>query len=527
MRRSWRGVAAALALAACAAPAAAQEPQRGGELRFAVLGEPANYDCHASGSFTLLHVVRPHYSTLLTIRAGESPKIAGDLAESWTVSPDGREYVFRLRRNVKFHDGTALTAEDVKATFDRIRSPPPGVRSVRAELYSHITAIEAPDPQTVVFRLGRAVPGMLVNFASPWNCVYSAARLAEDPRYPERNVMGSGPFEFVERVPGADWSGRRFAGYHEPGRPYLDSYRAVFTRGTAMVEALAAGSLHGEFRGLDPGDRNRVVQARGDGVALYQSPWLCGLFVTFNTRKPPFDDARVRRALSYAIDRRGAALALGPVTIARHVGGLFRPGSEYAVSAEDLQKLPGFGGDAAAARAEARRLLAAARQPDLSFALINRDFPTPYAPVAEYLVDQWREIGADVRHSRLDMKAYLAAKQGDPPAFDAALDFACDYADEPNLQLQRWLSFDRSPLNQSGHVDRLLDSLYEQQETVADRGRRVALVRQFERRALSRAYSVPVLWWHRQVVLDRRVRGWHISPSHYLGQNLADVWLER
>jgi peptide/nickel transport system substrate-binding protein len=76
-------------------------------------------------------------------------------------------------------------------------------------------------------------------------------------------------------------------------------------------------------------------------------------------------------------------------------------------------------------------------------------------------------------------------------------------------------------------VDRLLDSLYEQQETVADRGRRVALVRQFERRALSRAYSVPVLWWHRQVVLDRRVRGWHISPSHYLGQNLADVWLER
>jgi peptide/nickel transport system substrate-binding protein len=428
---------------------------------------------------------------------------------------------------VKFHDGTSLTAEDVKATYERIRKPPPGVRSVREELYSHVTAIETPDPGTVVFRLGKAVPAMLVSFASPWNCVYSAARLKEDPRYPERHVMGSGPFEFVEHVPGSHWTGRRFAGYYEPGKPYLDAYRAVFTRGPAMVEALAAGLLHGEFRGLDPADRNRVVQARGESVAIYQSPWICGLFVTFNTRKPPFDDARVRRALSLAIDRRNAALVLGPVTIARHVGGLFRPGSEYAVSAEDLQKLPGFGGDPAAARAEARRLLLGTRHPDLALTLINRDFPTPYAPVAEYLVEQWRDVGAEARHAPLEMKAYLSAKQGDPPAFDAALDFACDYADEPNLQLQRWLSYDRSPLNDSGHVDRLLDNLYEQQEAEADRGRRAALVRQFERRALNRAYSVPVLWWHRQVVLDRKVKGWHISPSHYLGQDLADVWLER
>jgi peptide/nickel transport system substrate-binding protein len=525
--RRWRGVLAVVLTAlAWAASAVAQVPQRGGELRFAVLGEPASYDCHASGSYPLLHVLRPHYSTLLKFRTGDYPTITGDLADSWTVSADGLEYTFRLRRNVKFHDGTPLTAEDVRATFERIRKPPPGVRSVREEHYAHVAAIETPDAHTVVFRLARAVPAMLVNFASPWNCVYSAARLQEDPRYPERNVMGTGPFEFVEHVPGSHWTGRRFADYHEAGKPYLDAYRAVFTRGPALIEALASGELHGEFRGLAPPERDRVVQARGDAVAVHSSPWVCGLFVTFNTRKPPFDDVRVRRALSLAIDRHAAALALGRTTIARDVGGLLRPGAEYAATPAELRELPGFGPDAAA-RAAARRLLIAAGHPDLAFTLINRDFQSPYAAAAEFLVEQWREVGADVRHAPLEMKAYLAAKQGEPPAFDAALDFACDYADEPNLQLQRWLSYDRSSVNQSGHVDRPLDILYERQEAEADRARRAVLVRQFERRALNRAYSVPVLWWHREVVLDRRVRGWHISPSHYLGQELADVWLGR
>ena len=98
-------VAAVLAFGAPQAPA--QTPKTGGTLVFAVSAEPPNYDCHAQTSFAFLHPVRPHYSTLLKFDTANYPKVVGDLAESWTVAPDGLTYTFKLKRNVKFHDGSA------------------------------------------------------------------------------------------------------------------------------------------------------------------------------------------------------------------------------------------------------------------------------------------------------------------------------------------------------------------------------------------------------------------------------------
>src|SRR4029078_3121395 len=129
---------------------------------------------------------------------------------------------------VKFHDGTNFTAEDVKATYDRIRKPPPGVLSLREAAYADISGIETPDPATVVLKLSKPNASMLANFASPWNCIYSAAKLKADPRWPEKNVMGTGPFTFVENVRGSHWSGKRFDNYFREGQPYLDGFRAVF-----------------------------------------------------------------------------------------------------------------------------------------------------------------------------------------------------------------------------------------------------------------------------------------------------------
>ena len=99
--------------------------------------------------------------------------------------------------------------------------------------------------------------------------------------------------------------------------------------------------------------------------------------------------------------------------------------------------------------------------------------------------------------------------------------------DEPNLQLARYLSHDRNAANYGQHFDRTLDTLFDRQAGEADRRKRYELIRDFERRALRLAYVVPVLWWQRTVVMDRNVRGWHMTPSHYIGQDLADVWLAR
>src|ERR687896_2165293 len=101
--------------------AQAQAPRPGGLLKFAVSAEPPNYDCHSNSSFAFIHPVRPHYNTLLKFDTAKYPAIKGDLAESWTVAKDGLTYTFRLRKGVKFHDGSNFTSEDVKATYERIR----------------------------------------------------------------------------------------------------------------------------------------------------------------------------------------------------------------------------------------------------------------------------------------------------------------------------------------------------------------------------------------------------------------------
>jgi peptide/nickel transport system substrate-binding protein len=517
-------LAVGAALALSFGVAEAQSPKKGGTLRFAVSAEPPNYDCHANSSFAFIHPIRPHYSTLLKFDAPNYPKIVGDLATSWDVSKDGLTYTFKLRQNVKFHDGSAFTSEDVKATYDRIVNPPQGVVSLRRAAYSDIKAIETPDPHTVVFRLSAPNASMLANFASPWDCIYSAAKLKADPKWPEKNILGTGPFRMVEHAAGSHWVGERFNDYYEEGKPYLDGFRAFFiVNSAARINALQAGEVLTEFRGHAPADRDRLVKALGDKVEVQESPWVCNLVVSFNTERKPFNDARVRRALSLAIDRWKGAEALSRIALVRDVGGLLRPGYDMATPNEELVKLPGFGKDIAAARAEARKLLQEAGVPNLRFKLTNRNVNMPYTPVGVYLINEWRQIGLTVEHEQLETRLYTAALRGGN--YDAGLDFNCDFMDEPNLQLIKYISADKSSINYGRYNDRKLDELYAKQSAATDPAERVKLIREFERHALQEAYTIPTIWWHRIIVSWKQLRGWDITPSHYLNQDLADVWL--
>ena len=163
MKRYLLACSAVVVALIAAGASDAQTPRRGGTLNFAVSAEPPNYDCHANTSFAFIHPVRPHYSTLLKFDAPNYPKIVGDLAESWNVSADGLTYTFKVRSGVKFHDGSAFSSADVKASYERIVHPPAGVVSIRQAAYEDITSIEAPDAQTVVFKLKAANASMAGN----------------------------------------------------------------------------------------------------------------------------------------------------------------------------------------------------------------------------------------------------------------------------------------------------------------------------------------------------------------------------
>jgi len=517
-------LAASLICALLASPAAAQEPARGGTLVFGInSGDPPTYDCHQSALFPIIHLLTPHYSNLLKIDTANYPKLIGDLARSWTVADDARTYTFKLHANVKFHDGSPFSAADVKASYDRIRNPPQGVISVRQGLVADIDTIETPDPLTAIFRLKRPNRALIYAFGNPFNCIYSAAKLKENPLFPVRNVLGTGPFRLVEHVAGSHWSGERFKDYFKSGLPYLDGFRGAFTQGAALINALQGGQIMADFRSVTTADRDRLVAALGDRITVHESPWLNVLLVTFNTRKPPFNDPRVRKALSLAIDRWKAAEVLPRSSIMRYVGSFTRPGSEFGAREEDLVKMPGFSKDIEASRAEAKALLAAAGVPNLKVRLINRTVSNLYIPAGIYIIDQWRQIGVETEHVQANETLYNnSMNEG---TFDVALDFQGDSVDEPTYQLARHLSVDLSS-NRGRYTDRAIDELFERQKDETDPKMRYMAVRAFEWRMLEEAYTVPLLWWQRIVVMRSNVKGWGMTPSHLIGQDLETVWLK-
>lgn len=517
--------AATLAGALLAAGAAlAQEPLKGGTLTYAVQGETSTYDCHTASSFSNIHYLAPHYSLLAKFDPKDYPKIVPDVAESWTVSGDGLTYTFKIRDGVKFHDGSTLSAVDVKATYDRIWQPGPGVVSTRAALFEDLRAIEAPDAKTVIFRIKAPNSGMMSNFASPWNCLYSATKLAADPLFPTKTIMGTGPFVFVEHVAGSHWIGKRFEGYFRPGLPYLDGFRAQTMAATATVNALAGGQIHAEFRGFAPADVTRLKNARGDQIAFAESEWLAHFFFSFNSEKKPFDDVRVRRALTLAVDRWGGAAPMSRITFLKYVGGLMRPGSDMALRGDALLDLPGFSRDMKAAREEAKRLLKEAGVPNLSFKLTNRT-TAPFIPLGLFLIDQWRQIGVTAEHMQLDTAQWLATRRSGN--FEVVVDSQAEWNDDPSVQLNRYLSFDKTDANVSRYVDRKVDDLYERQKLALDLKQREALVVELQRHLIQQVHSAPVFWSGRNVALDRKLQGWVSLPSHMLNQDLAEIWLQR
>jgi peptide/nickel transport system substrate-binding protein len=193
------------------------------------------------------------------------------------------------------------------------------------------------------------------------------------------------------------------------------------------------------------------------------------------------------------------------------------------MSEAELTALPGFSHDVAAARAEAKRLLEEAGVQELTLTLLVRDIPIPHYAGADLLAASWKEIGITVTQDRRNIWDWQ--KVVDARDFDIALDFSGDFYDDPTLQLTKYVSHDLSPVNFAGSTDRFLDALYVAQAMTTDPRQRARMVRDFERHALTEAYTVPLLWWNRIVATSAKLRGWNITPSHFIGQDLTEVWI--
>lgn len=513
----------ALALNAGLSFATAEQPVRGGTLVIPIhWGEPATFDCAAAGSAGVVMRIAPHYSSLLKLDPDRYPEVKSDLAKSWTVSPDGLTYQFKLHTNVKFHDGTALTATDVKVSYDRLRNPPAGVVSLRKSMFEDIKSIEAPDASTLVIKLNAPNAAMLQLLAMPYACVYSAKLLASDPSYPAKKVMGSGPFKFTRYVSGSEWVGERFDGYFKAGQPYLDGFRALSVTPSAAVNGLLSGQVHYSLRSLTDNEIDRIVKARGKDVKVVgrETTTPVRMWVSVNTQKPPLDDARVRRALVLAVDQWNGGKAMSKITGVNVVGGLVRPGSPLARTDAEIATQTGYGRDVTAARKEARRLLAEAGHPNLKLVFSNNQ-AFPYFGV--FVVDQLRQIGVTVEHQMADATTQTARKKSGH--YDLIFDNPPEYLDDPTVQLSNFQMFKNNPTNTARVDDEKLEVLYDAQKREMDPTKRRARVHELESYILNQGYAIPLFWQNWTRVISSDVGGVGDMPSNFLKMDLADVWL--
>jgi len=526
-------LAAALALATAIAPGiAAETPKRGGTLTYLIPADaPPSFDGHRESTYATAHAVAPFYSVLIRVNP-ENPSATTDLVcdlctEMPTPTDDGLNYTFKIRGGVKFHDGSPLTAADVAASFNEIIFPPEGVLSARVSNYVMVDKVEAPDPATVVFHLKFGTGAFLTALANPFNWIYQKAVLDKDPHWYEKNILGSGPFKFSGYETGQSIKGVRNPDYYHQGLPYLDGFNGIFAAKQATrVDAIRGDRAAIEFRGMPPSARDELVSTLGDKIAVQEGDWDVGSAVTPNHQRKPFDDVRVRRALTLAIDRWGDAPGLSKVAIVQTVGGIVFPGSPLAATKAELEQMAGYWPDIEKSRAEARRLLKEAGADGISFELLNRNVDQPYKYVASWLIDQWSKIGLHATQRIAPTGPWFdAMRNGD---FDVVVEAPGYGIVNPPLDVQKFLPASIDSENYGHYEDATEVKLYDEMLHETDPAKQRVLMRRLETYVLDdQVHGIWALWWHRIVPYRSYVKGFKIAPTHFINQDLARIWLDQ
>ena len=298
-------IAAALILTIAQPVFAQSAPQKGGTLVILVQPEPPTLAAYQSTAGPIGQVSTKVYEGLLEYDFQLKP--APSLAQSWSVSSDGKTVTFKLLPGVKFHDGKPFSSADVQFTVMDVlkKHHPRGVNTFRS-----VTAVDTPDALTAVFRLSEPAPYMMMalsSYESPMlpKHVFGSGDIT---RHPNANQpVGTGPFKFVEWQKGQFMRFDRNPDYRKPGLPHLDRIVARFIAdsGTRSAAIETQEAHMGGFNAIPPVDVKRLqalphVAATAKGYEM-QAPILQ---LDFDTTKPPFDDVKVRQAVAYAMDRK-------------------------------------------------------------------------------------------------------------------------------------------------------------------------------------------------------------------------------
>ena len=534
-RRSRRCLALALILAAgvlaAGAPALGQTPKRGGILNAMLIENPPGFSIHESSTIAGVWPVAPCYSNLVIfdpLKPFETvDTVIGELAERWSWQDNYRNLVFFLRKNVKWHDGQAFTAKDVKHTFDVVRESadaPAKLRiNPRKDWYASVEAIETPDPHTVIFRLHRPQPSLLLMLASGYSPVYPSHVPLNDLR---QKCVGTGPFRLKQYAHGQFIELERNPEYFVANRPYLDGirYPIITERGTRMA-ALQAGRLDTSM----PLEMTKImaeqVKQNAPSMVVTEIGQNGSDNVVINHKKPPFDNPLVRRAVNAALDRYAYVQGV------RHKGAVVgaalmpRPAGAWGLPEKDLKTLAGYRGPARD-KAEAKQLLAQAGYgpaKPLRVELVTRSIAI-YLDLASFVADQLRQVGVEAIVKQIETAQYfpmLTRRE-----FQIGANLTASGIDDPDGYFFENYKCGAGR-NYTDYCDESMDKAIDAQSAELDRAKRLKLVWDIQRK-LEADVARPMLGWRNEYFTQAAyVRNLPPHNTLYNYARMQEVWLDK
>jgi ABC-type transport system substrate-binding protein len=505
-------------------------PKSGGVLRAGFPNRPPHFDLHQSGTFFNLGAMACMFDNLIRRDPFDSSNIIPDLAHSWEIAEDGKTYTFFLRKGVEFNDGAELTAEDVKATFDRIAKPPSGISIPRSILFTSVSEINARDKYTVEFKLSEARPVsfMMAAIASGWNVIVRKKTL-EDNIYNLRKVVvypGTGPFRSVRRVENEIWVMEKNPNYWNKPLPYLDGieFYNVLPFSPEMASAILSNRVD-YVRATDPVTKRKAAETPSMSAATYYQSVVHATWV--NNKKKPLDDPRVRRAMHLVLDRPVLIEVVKDVAPMMW-GGFIYPFSQFATPREELTKRLGYQPDSAAAIKEAQALMSAAGYANgikgLDYLVRDIAIFRLWSQAIQAILQQTLNVECNLR-TVVESVWFDDTKSGH---YDLAIGAIVSTLLDPSDYFNAWYGKD-GPQNYSFWDNKEFQALTARIDREVDAGKRLALIRQAEAIAEQDPPFLPVAWENINDVWYNYVKG-H-NPAKYFGVydvvRLDTIWLDK
>ncbi|MHB8576259.1 MAG: ABC transporter substrate-binding protein [Dehalococcoidia bacterium] len=387
---------------------AAKAAKPGGSFSFQMPGQPATFDPYTQTSYQASYVNGLVYSKLYTFKAGQPGVAPGDttqepdLAAAMPENPDQLTWNVKLKPGVKFHNGRALTSEDIKYAIDRYQNYDKSVHKSFWSLW--LDHVETPDATTVVFKAKKPYADAVSIMGNNLGAYISPKEFAETDAAAS-TMLGSGPYMFTDFQSGSSISFKKNPDYYQKPFPYFDDIKAYIVTDTAKRQAdFAAKSVDYTWLFLPP-FRDELKKQRPD-AKFYETQGIGG-YIYMRTDQPPFNDKRVRQAMSMGINRKAIRDAIssgeGVADQAFFVGD-----PTYARQVKDLGDSAKFWNYDPQA---AKQLLAAAGHPTFDSMWSHADvtaYGQEYLDEAAITIQNWKDIGINVKDNSQPYATYIS-----------------------------------------------------------------------------------------------------------------------